>query len=98
MPVVSQIAGFHQEMIGWRHDLHANPELGLQETRTSAMVQAKLRSFGVDKIITGLARTGVVGGSMVAVGTDVPSDSAPTSMRCRSMKRPGYPTRRNMTE
>ena len=58
----------------------------------------KLRSFGVDKIITGLARTGVVGGSMVVVDTDVPSDSAPTSMRCRSMKRPGYPTRRNMTE
>ena len=61
MPVISQIAGLHQEMIRWRHDLHANPELGLQETRTSAMVQAKLRSFGVDEIITGLARTGVVG-------------------------------------
>ena len=61
MPVISQIAGLHQEMTKWRHDLHANPELGLQETRTSAVVQAKLRSFGVDEIITGLARTGVVG-------------------------------------
>ena len=61
MPVISQIAGLHQEMTKWRHDLHANPELGLQETRTSDLVQANLRRFGVDEIITGLARTGVVG-------------------------------------
>ena len=61
MPIVSKIAGLHQEMTKLRRDLHANPELGLQETRTSDVVQAKLRSFGVDEIITGLARTGVVG-------------------------------------
>jgi amidohydrolase len=61
MPIVSKIAGLHQEMTWWRRDLHANPELGLQETRTSDLVQANLRRFGVDEIITGLARTGVVG-------------------------------------
>jgi hippurate hydrolase len=48
-------------MTEWRQDLHAHPELALQETRTSGVVQAKLREFGVDEIITGLARTGVVG-------------------------------------
>jgi len=48
-------------MTEWRQDLHAHPELALQETRTSGVVQAKLKEFGVDEIITGMARTGVVG-------------------------------------
>jgi len=61
MPVINRIAEFHREMTDWRHDLHAHPELALQETRTSGVVQAKLREFGVDEIITGLAQTGVVG-------------------------------------
>jgi len=61
MPTINRIAEFHAEMTEWRHDLHAHPELGFQETRTSAVVQQKLREFGVDEIITGLARTGVVG-------------------------------------
>jgi amidohydrolase len=61
MPIMAQIPEFHQDMTTWRRDIHAHPELGLHETRTSAVVQAKLRSFGVDEIITGLAHTGVVG-------------------------------------
>ncbi|MDE2583151.1 MAG: amidohydrolase [Rhodospirillales bacterium] len=61
MPVLNRIAEFHADMTEWRHDLHAHPELALQEIRTSAVVQAKLKEFGVDEIITGLARTGVVG-------------------------------------
>ncbi len=61
MPIINRIAEFQGEMTEWRHDLHAHPELALQEHRTSAMVQAKLKAFGVDEIITGLARTGVVG-------------------------------------
>jgi hippurate hydrolase len=61
MPIINRIAAFHADMTAWRHDLHAYPELALQETRTSAVVQQKLREFGVDEVITGLARTGVVG-------------------------------------
>src|ERR1700712_2733860 len=61
MPNVNRIADFHTEMTEWRQDLHAHPELALQETRTSGVVQEKLKSFGVDEIITGMARTGVVG-------------------------------------
>jgi hippurate hydrolase len=61
MPVINRIAEFHREMAEWRQDLHAHPELALQETRTSGVVQAKLREFGVDEIVTGIARTGVVG-------------------------------------
>ena len=61
MPILNRIAEFHADMTAWRHDLHAHPELALQEKRTSAVVQAMLKEFGVDEVITGLARTGVVG-------------------------------------
>jgi amidohydrolase len=61
MPIVNRIADFHEEMTAWRRDLHAHPELALQEVRTSGVVTKKLREFGVDEVITGLAKTGVVG-------------------------------------
>ena len=67
MPIINRIAEFHQEMTAWRHDLHAHPELSMREFRTSAMVQEKLRAFGVDEIITGMATTGVVG--VIRAGT-----------------------------
>ena len=44
-----------------RRDLHAYPELGFEEHRTSALVAEKLKSFGVDEVHTGIGRTGVVG-------------------------------------
>jgi len=61
MPIINRIADFHDEMTAWRRDLHRHPELGLKEARTSALVQEKLRSFGVDEVVSGIARTGVVG-------------------------------------
>lgn len=50
-----------QEMTGWRRDLHAHPEFGFEETRTSAFVAAKLREFGLDDVTEGIGGTGVVG-------------------------------------
>jgi amidohydrolase len=61
MPIINRIAEFHDDMTAWRHDLHEHPELGFQEHRTSALVADKLRGFGVDEVVTGLAKTGVVG-------------------------------------
>ncbi|MEO9189517.1 MAG: M20 aminoacylase family protein [Acetobacteraceae bacterium] len=61
MPIINRIADFHEQMTAWRHDLHTHPELALQEVRTSGVVAEKLREFGVDEIVTGIARTGVVG-------------------------------------
>lgn len=60
MPIVNRIAEFHEEMTAWRHDLHAHPELGFEEYRTSDVVAAKLESFGIE-VHRGLAGTGVVG-------------------------------------
>ena len=61
MPIINSIAAFHPEMTAWRHDLHAHPELSMQEARTSRVVREKLAQFGVDEIITGMATHGVVG-------------------------------------
>ncbi|PCK85720.1 amidohydrolase [Rhizobium sophoriradicis] len=49
------------EMTAWRRDLHAHPEFGFEEKRTSAFVAAKLREFGLDDVAAGVGGTGVVG-------------------------------------
>jgi hippurate hydrolase len=82
MPIINRIAEFHPDMTAWRQDLHAHPELSMQEARTSAMVQDKLRSFGVDEIVTGMARHGVVGvirggASNRAIGLRADMDALP---------------------
>jgi hippurate hydrolase len=82
MPVINRIAEFHPDMTEWRHDLHRHPELSLKEDRTSDFVQRQLQSFGVDEIITGLARTGVVGvihgrGPGEAIGLRADMDALP---------------------
>jgi len=61
MPIINRIADFHADMTTWRRDLHAHPELGFELPRTSAKVAEKLREFGVDEVVTGIAKTGVVG-------------------------------------
>jgi amidohydrolase len=60
MPIVNRIADFAPELTEWRRDIHAHPELGLEEHRTSALVAAKLASWGIE-VTRGLAGTGVVG-------------------------------------
>ena len=82
MPIINRIAEYHAEMTEWRRDLHAHPELSMQEFRTSATVQEKLREFGVDEIITGMATTGVVGviragSSSRAIGLRADMDALP---------------------
>ncbi|HDS5096937.1 TPA: amidohydrolase, partial [Escherichia coli] len=51
--------GFEEELREIRHQIHENPELGLQEFKTSALVAEKLRQWGY-KVEQGLATTGVV--------------------------------------
>ncbi len=60
MPVKNRIAEFHDEMIRWRHHLHANPELSYQEYGTARFVAEKLRSYGIE-VTEGVGGTGVVG-------------------------------------
>ncbi|MBX4966283.1 M20 aminoacylase family protein [Rhizobium binae] len=55
------IDALKNEMTAWRRDLHAHPEFGFEEKRTSAFVAAKLREFGLDEVAEGVGGTGVVG-------------------------------------
>ena len=52
---------FVDDLVAIRRDIHANPELGYLETRTSALVAERLQAFGVDDVHTGIAKTGLVG-------------------------------------
>ena len=57
---VEAIAAFHDELTAIRRDLHAHPELGFAEHRTSQIVAELLASWGVE-VHRGVGRTGVVG-------------------------------------
>lgn len=61
MPTVNRFADLHAEITGWRRDIHANPELGHDVYRTAEMVAEKLKVFGVDEVVVGIGKTGVVG-------------------------------------
>ena len=60
MKLSSSITNAMPELVAIRHDLHAHPELGLEERRTSAFIAKHLESLGYE-VTTGLAQTGVVG-------------------------------------
>jgi hippurate hydrolase len=56
----SEIGRYLPELVAIRHDIHAHPEMGLEETRTAALVAAKLREWGIE-VTEGVGGTGVVG-------------------------------------
>jgi hippurate hydrolase len=61
MPIINRVVDYQSEIVAWRRDLHAHPELMYDLPRTSAFVADKLVAFGCDEVATGLGRTGVVG-------------------------------------
>src|SRR5258708_6300769 len=50
---------YAQDVIGWRRDIHANPELSYKEFNTAKLVLDNLKNFGL-KPTGGVAGTGVV--------------------------------------
>ncbi|NHF73719.1 M20 aminoacylase family protein [Paracoccus xiamenensis] len=61
MPVKNRFAELLPEIIAWRHDFHAHPELQYDVHRTAGRVAELLRSFGIDEVVEGIGQTGVVG-------------------------------------
>ncbi|THF50074.1 M20 aminoacylase family protein [Allorhizobium terrae] len=61
MPILNRAAELQADVTEWRHHLHENPEILYEVHETAAFVAEKLKEFGVDEIVTGLGRTGVVG-------------------------------------
>jgi amidohydrolase len=60
MPSIDRIEGFAAELTAIRRDLHAHPEIGFEEVRTSGIVADKLTAWGI-VVHRGLGGTGVVG-------------------------------------
>jgi amidohydrolase len=82
MQLIEQIQNHADELTAIRRDIHAHPEIGFQEIRTSAVVADCLRRWGVDRVETGICRTGVVGviegrGEGPAVGLRADIDALP---------------------
>ena len=70
------------ELAAIRRDIHAHPELGLEEHRTAALVADKLRSWGIETTV-GVGGTGVVatikgsGPGQRAIGLRADMDALP---------------------
>jgi hippurate hydrolase len=60
MPNIERIEGYADELTAIRRDLHAHPEIGFEEVRTSGIVADKLTQWGIE-VHRGLGGTGVVG-------------------------------------
>jgi amidohydrolase len=60
MPPTDRIAADHAELTQIRRDIHAHPELGFEETRTSDLVAGRLEDYGIE-VTRGVGMTGVVG-------------------------------------
>jgi metal-dependent amidase/aminoacylase/carboxypeptidase family protein len=82
MPNIDRIEGFADELTAIRRDLHAHPEIGFEEVRTSGIVADKLTQWGIE-VHRGLGGTGVVGVLKAKAAAPGASACAPTWMRCR---------------
>lgn len=60
MSIIDTIRGYQDELVSIRRDLHAHPEIGFEEERTSGIVAERLASWGIE-VHRGIGKTGVVG-------------------------------------
>ncbi|HWT10564.1 MAG TPA: M20 aminoacylase family protein [Roseomonas sp.] len=59
-PVIDGVTAWLPELAAIRQDIHAHPELGMEETRTAALVARELRALGIE-VTEGVGKLGVVG-------------------------------------
>jgi amidohydrolase len=59
-PILDGIRRYEPELVAIRQDIHRHPETRFEETRTAALVAAKLREWGIE-VEEGIGKTGVVG-------------------------------------
>src|ERR1051325_573525 len=59
-PMLDRANAAHAELTAIRRDIHAHPEIGMNEHRTADLVARKLEEWGIE-VHRGVGRTGVVG-------------------------------------
>lgn len=60
MSIIEAIRPHHEALTAIRRDIHAHPEIGFEERRTSDLVAARLAEWGIE-VHRGVGGTGVVG-------------------------------------
>ena len=60
MPQTYDVDDLLEELVAFRRDIHANPELAFNEVNTAKKVAQSLRDIGLE-VATGIGKTGVVG-------------------------------------
>ena len=80
MNISENIKNIHEEVISWRHELHANPELCYEESWTADFISEKLRSFGIE-VRNGIGKTGVIG---ILYGSDSNKNKSNRSIGLRA--------------
>ena len=83
MNVLDRLKQDQPELTTWRRDIHAHPELGFEEHRTSDLVAEKLKAFGCE-VHRGIGKTGVVG--RLQVGNSPRSIGLRADMDCLPME------------
>ncbi len=73
MPQIVEISDKKEELVEWRHQLHAIPEIAFSEEKTANFVEQKLIDFGLT-VYPRMAGTGVIA-SLTGKTTDHPSPS-----------------------
>ena len=61
MTLPALILSYQKDLAEIRQQIHANPELLFDVHSTASLVAQKLKEYGVDKVVTGIGRSGVVG-------------------------------------
>ena len=59
MNIRNEITENIDEMIGWRHELHQNPQTAFEETFAADFIKSKLEDFGIH-YQNGYGKTGIV--------------------------------------
>src|SRR5436309_2017676 len=67
MALIEDIRTFHDDLTAWRRDIHAHPELGFEEQRTSDLVAEKLKDFGIE-VPRAIGKFQIRAGAMMAGG------------------------------
>lgn len=85
MPNQREISDIAAEASIWRRQIYQQPELLFDLPKTAALVVEKLKAFGCDEVLTGIATSGIVGvikgrrgeGKTIALRSDM--DARPIS-------------------
>ena len=68
---IDELGQYLPQMTEWRRHIHSNPETAFEEVDTARYIADRLKSFGVDELHEGIAKTGIVAAIYGSLGAHV---------------------------